>query len=100
MSGFQLGGWGRNKAKKVYTADERASYVRQARQLLAKSGSTVPAVAENLGLHPGTLYTWLRQPSPARHCPPKPSVVGAHPDRDGRRLPRQSNINGQAPGLD
>lgn len=62
MSGFQFGRRGRSKANKVYTPDERAEYVRRAKKLLAKSEMTVTAAAEKLGVNPGTLYTWLRQP--------------------------------------
>jgi hypothetical protein len=43
--------------------------VRRARQLLAQPGTTVSAAAERLGLNPGTLYGWLRQPEVGAFLP-------------------------------
>jgi hypothetical protein len=63
MGGFSLSGRGGHRGPKAtFTPEQRASYVRRARQLLAQPGTTVSAAAERLGLNPGTLYGWLRKP--------------------------------------
>ena len=69
MSTTLLGRRGGGKANSVYTPEQRATYVRRARQWLAHPGTTVAAAAEKLGLNPGTLYGWLRQPEVGAFLP-------------------------------
>ncbi|MET9915234.1 transposase [Streptomyces sp. NPDC006476] len=45
--------------KRIYNAEFREGAVR----IVTETGKPIPEVAEELGVHPGTLHSWVSRPS-------------------------------------
>lgn len=61
--------------KRVYNAEFREGAVR----IVTETGKPIPEVAEDLGVHPGTLHSWVsrakRNGSPSSDAPVRASAV-------------------------
>lgn len=60
--------WGQSR-RQVFTAEERAEYVRRARDLIRSRGWTIAATAAELGIGESTLSNWFRRVAAAEFLP-------------------------------
>ncbi|MFE0583362.1 transposase [Streptomyces sp. NPDC058874] len=66
--------------KRIYDAEFREGAVR----IVAETGKPVPEVAEDLGVHPGTLHSWVSRAR--RNGSPSSDRLVAEPSSSGGRL--------------
>lgn len=64
--------------KRIYDAEFREGAVR----IVTETGKLIPEVAEDLGIHPGTLHSWVSRAR--RNGSPSSDRPGAEPSPGGR----------------